>query len=172
MLNRLQAVFASSRARDCECLVLSGIRGGVQQDAGSADPGKQTPILLDAEGRGLDGRNRLWACRAAGVAPPEPSGRWQRHVSRSWWQGRRAFGGAPALTSRQIYLEVNSGGPARRRRQRGTSRTVWSITPAGFSRAAMRQAIARRFDGGPDGDMSTCRLPRRDWTSSRRGDDG
>ena len=31
--------------------------------------GLQTPILLDAEGRVLDGRNRLRACRAAGVEP-------------------------------------------------------------------------------------------------------
>ena len=71
----------------------------IQQDAGSVNPGElevhpaagvfplvegaefealvedirtnglQTPILLDAEGRVLDGRNRLRACRAAGVAP-------------------------------------------------------------------------------------------------------
>jgi ParB-like chromosome segregation protein Spo0J len=31
--------------------------------------GLRTPILLDAEGRLLDGRNRLRACRAAGVEP-------------------------------------------------------------------------------------------------------
>ncbi len=31
--------------------------------------GQQTAILLDAEGRVLDGRNRLRACRAAGVEP-------------------------------------------------------------------------------------------------------
>ena len=31
--------------------------------------GLRTPILLDAEGRVLDGRNRLRACRAAGVEP-------------------------------------------------------------------------------------------------------
>lgn len=41
--------------------------------------GLRTPILLDTEGRLLDGRNRLRACRAAGVEPQFTT--WQSHGS-------------------------------------------------------------------------------------------
>src|SRR5229473_3393196 len=56
--------------------------------------GLQAPILLDAEGRVLDGRNRLRACRAAGVEP-----RFER------WTGEgSALGAVISLNVRRRHL--------------------------------------------------------------------
>lgn len=45
-----------------------------------AEHGLQHPVVLEGEGRVLDGRNRLTACELAGVEPQftEPSRRWLR----------------------------------------------------------------------------------------------